>query len=448
MKNIFRYLLITVFAATAFEACKEEDRFRINSSDKSIPGTPVIDSVKVLNGGARIYFTPPIDATVLQIVAEFTAASGKVFKTTASYFKDSLDVYGMGDMQEHIFHVYAENRAGNQSEKVPVTVIPKKPSIVLVHESIRVGVGFNALYVEWINELQHSVNVFVDLEFNADGEQKNVGLVYSSNKDSVRQYVRDLTLLPDEPVRMKIHVEDIYGNTTGYIENELTLLQDVMLPKDNWILPESGDSIGGVPMMFGTYNEGSNDKLKDGIIDVDDNMYNFCHTNQRGRIGLQFFDFPHTTQPVPDRNVWNLMIDLGDYYELSRIVTHQRHSMNSGNLRGHLYQDENVGYYRLWYLDEGAADGIESEIHGETVKGTWVQITEHKIPVPLGLQAVEYPRLNLLGDEAYMKPITPGFTVPIRWFRYEALAGFTNNYTSTMNNCLSEVSLYGRKANK
>ena len=51
------------------------------------------------------------------------------------------------------------------------------------------------------------------------------------------------------------------------------------------------------------------------------------------------------------------------------------------------------------------------------------------------------------GDESYMYPDDPKFTPPVRWFRYEALNGFNDNYTSNRPFCLSELTLYGRKPN-
>jgi hypothetical protein len=44
-----------------------------------------------------------------------------------------------------------------------------------------------------------------------------------------------------------------------------------------------------------------------------------------------------------------------------------------------------------------------------------------------------------------MYPDDPKFTKPTRWFRYEALTGFNNDYQSLGANCLSEITLYGRK---
>ena len=129
--KIFRYMLMIVFAVSVFEACKEEGRFAISSDDKTVPGKPVVKDVKPLNGGARVFFTAPDDEKVLQVIAEYVAANGKTFKFSASYYKDSIDVYGMGDTIEYTFHLYSESRSGMKSDRVPVKVKPLIPNILL-----------------------------------------------------------------------------------------------------------------------------------------------------------------------------------------------------------------------------------------------------------------------------------------------------------------------------
>ncbi len=75
-------------------------------------------------------------------------------------------------------------------------------------------------------------------------------------------------------------------------------------------------------------------------------------------------------------------------------------------------------------------------------------INEHTIPVPMGLSEIEFVRLGEAGDMAYFYPDNPQYTKPTRWFRYEAVKGFSGNYTLEDANCLSEITLFGRKANK
>ena len=156
----FRYLLIVIFSVLTLYACKEEGRFEINADDKIVPGVPVVTKVLPLDGGARIFYNLPKDEQLLQIVAEITASNGKNFKFSASYYKDSLDVWGLGENKEYTFNIWAETRAGVKSALVPVKVTPKTSNIWYVKESILVNPGFGALIVDWKNPLIQTVNVF------------------------------------------------------------------------------------------------------------------------------------------------------------------------------------------------------------------------------------------------------------------------------------------------
>jgi hypothetical protein len=72
-------------------------------------------------------------------------------------------------------------------------------------------------------------------------------------------------------------------------------------------------------------------------------------------------------------------------------------------------------------------------------------VSQHQIPVPVGLSNTELVKVGHAGDEALMYPDNPHYTRPARWFRYEALYSFLNNYTNTGANVLSELTLYGKK---
>lgn len=446
MKN-FRYLLITFLSLLGLCACLEEGRFQISADDDTIPGVPVVTNIKPLAGGARIYYDLPKDEQLLQIVAEIVAFNGKTFKFSSSYFKDSLDVWGLGERKEYSFNIWAETRGGIKSALVPVKVTPEISGIWYVKESIVINPGFGALIVDWKNPQAQTVNVFVDLDFMMNGERKELGLVYSSNADSVHQVIPDLS--STEEVNVSIRVEDIYGNTTDEIvENNIQLLKDSKIPKRDangnpiWVLPKTNDSIDWVPMCFGDGANGRLERVIDDLIDFKEGTTsqtnNYMHTTFMGRAGIP---------GVQMGNIWNLIIDLGDYWHISRVVTHQRWDYTIGNPRGTLYQGENVGNFALWVLDEDEQGDRAWNIYGEEISGTWVRISEHYVPIPVGLAPIEYVPLGVKGDEAYMFPQTPGYTKPVRWFRYEALSGIesVNNipYAGTRSNCLSEITLFG-----
>jgi hypothetical protein len=199
------------------------------------------------------------------------------------------------------------------------------------------------------------------------------------------------------------------------------MLQDEVIPKDKWYLPYTNDSIAGVPQFF---TSTPSKCIMDGIIDDLAQSMLFTWTGTMGRTG----------DPKDGNVPWNIMIDLGDYYELSRILTHQRHQNASPLNKGLYYGNENVGRFNLYYLDEDT--------------GEWEYCSQSTIPIPTDINDLEIIKMALAGDMAYFYPDDPKFTKPARWFRYEALASFGNNYTATTALSLCEITLYGRKVNK
>lgn len=416
------YLLAAVILAIA--ACKEKDRFSPNSNDGTPPGLVSKITYTPLYGGARLFFTAPTDEDLLSIEAVYTNTKGKAFTFAVSYFADSLDVYGLADTTGTKIEVFAVDRAGNRSAATEVNVVPLQPAFSRVAESIVVKPGFSSFILDWTNELEQNINVYVDFSFTQNGEQKSFSSVFSSNLATDRRFIDDLLLSPTDPVSVKVRVEDTYGNITPDIDKgKLNLYEDSKLSKLNWVLPGPNDSIAGVPMCFGDGLEGRSRYVIDDIIDRGDNL-NFMHTHSRGRTGKS-----------ADGNMpWNFIIDLGDYYDLSRIVTTQRHSGGIANIsRGQYYRSENVGIYNIYILNEATQQ--------------WEQVTQHKIPEPVGLSELEFVKYGEAGDMAYMYPEDPKYTKKTRWFRFEAIKGFSGNYTLDDANCLSEITLYGKKSN-
>ncbi|MDR3245087.1 MAG: DUF4959 domain-containing protein [Prevotellaceae bacterium] len=414
-----RYLIILIALFAGIFACKEEERFGINSDDSVPPGQPTLVGTKRLNGGARIFYKIPSDKDLLSINAEYVSATGKTGKFSASYFKDSLDVYGMTDTVPQTIQLYAVDRAGNKSESVPVSVTPMESVISLVAKSVSVKPGFSSFFVDWTNELAQSVKVFVDFNFTQNGVFREYTTVFSSNALTERRFINDLALTAQEPVSVKVRVEDIYDNMTAPINmGSVVVLQDEVIPKDKWLLPNTGDSVGGQPQFFSATPKTA---AIDGIIDDLAQGLLYTHTNSRGRTGN-----------TADGNVpWNILIDLGDYYELSRVLVHQRRQNSSPLNIGLYFGSENVGRYNIHYLDKDT--------------GEWVYCSQRTVPIPTGVSDLEKIMIALAGDMAYFYPDDPKFTKPARWFRYEAIAGFGSNYTATNALSLCEITLYGKK---
>jgi hypothetical protein len=436
LRRGIKYILVLTALFAGLYACKEQERFEIGYDDSVPPSEPTFLDYQPLYGGARLFFEIPADRDLLSIDASYVNSLGNTVRFSVSYFNDSIDVYGFNDTLEHVVELYAVDRAGNKSATVPVKVTPLEPAISRVEKSLIVKGGFSAFYVDWRNELQQNINVYVDFSYTEKGQHKEQKLIYTSTDTVVRWFIRDLELTPQEPVSIKVRVEDMYGNITPYIDKgQIIMLEDEIIPKDKWsILENDGisicDSMGGVPMAFLGAYEGHAGDVIDGVVD-DGKNGNFIHTGSRGRTG--------GVGGTSTRNTpYNIMINLGDEYELSRIVTHQRYTHvgdYEGNIRLDYYRAENVGVYAMYIWD-----GVEQK---------WDSVSMHKIPMPVGkgLTEMDYKSAGAAGDMAFLYPEDPKFSKPTRWFRYEAHNGFGSNYTSTGCNCLSEITLYGRKKN-
>lgn len=421
MKTTKKYFYLLLSLLLFVMACKEEERHLASSDDSSAPQQPLKITYKPLYGGARFFYTLPNDEDLLSVEAKYTSAKNESYTFSSSYYVDSLDVYGFGDTIAYKVELYAVDRAGNKSAPTVVTVKPLESAISRVIKSVQVKSGFSSFFIDWKNELAQSINVYADFNYTKGGTKYEFTSVFSSNLLTERRFIENLNLTPTEPVNVSIRVEDMYGNISEPIDKgALTLYEDIKIPKANWYLPPTASLMGGVPQCFGDGLEGRTRYVIDDMIDRGDNL-NFMHTQSRGRTGI-----------AADGNMpWNIIIDLGAYYELSRIVTVQRHSGGINNIdRGQYYQSENVGLYKMYIWDE------------DSVK--WSVISQVKIPVPVGLSGLEFVKKGEAGDMAYMYPDDPKYTKRTRWFRYEALKGFTSNYTADDANCMSELTLFGK----
>jgi hypothetical protein len=405
-------------------SCAEEGRFDINSDDRVPPGAPVVSSSEPYNGGAVIYYTPPTDIDVISIDAQYTRASdGKVFRFSTSYFANYIVVPGLADTIVYEVEVYAVDRAGNHSPKIIVPVKPLPSAILKVKQEMIIKSGFNAVFAKWTNELQTNVNVLIDYSFtDVDGTARTLTRVFTSSSKDNRYYITDIDIPPDSPVKVKYRVSDDYGNYTDYVDTigNLYVMKDVELPKlkpdrsPYWALPagktlplaEEGNTI---PQAYGDNADGKLAKVIDGLIDMNHSV-----------------NYMVTAQERP----WSLIIDLRDTFELSRIVTNQKHTTSkiefSEVTRGAYYRYENINQYRMYRWDHDIKQ--------------WEMISQHRIVAPQGtLSELEWNKAGRAGDMAYMYPDDPKFTKPTRWFRYEAITGFDNDDGM---NALSEIPLY------
>jgi len=375
-------------------ACEEAKRFEISGGDKTPPGEPVFVGSKPLPGGARVFFIPPDDEDVLAIEASYLNADGKKVRFIESYFTDSLDVLGFGKAGAHLIELCAIDRSGNRSTSILAAVEALAPPVELVAKSLKLLPSFASMLVKWTNTLRESVYVTVEYSFMLNGEIHNFTRVFSTFQTEMRP-IDSLKLFHNEPVLVKVSVKDKYGNMVSKRDTTIVLLTDELIPKDRWLLPVPGITMGIMQA------DGVNHYMAiDDLIEINISSNYFITTMN---------------------NPWNFIIDLGEEYELSRIVTHQRWSGASGiSVQGNLYSGNNVLNYNL-YVWNGRA---------------WQLLSRCNIIPPMVMSETEYTDMGKAGDMFFIFPEEPRFSIPARWVRLEALSG----------KYISEITLYGRKA--
>ncbi|MDR2776266.1 MAG: hypothetical protein LBC19_16325, partial [Tannerella sp.] len=217
---------------------------------------------------------------------------------------------------------------------------------------------------------------------------------------------------------------DNFSNRTDAIDKgSFTLLYDEEINhfdengKNLWSYPvpfEEPPFGGGVAQAWGDEADGRTEFFIDGIIDDAPNTYNYTYISSgAGNV-------------IP----WNYLIDLGDYYELSQVIIHPRHSADIGK-RGDYFTGNDVGIFAAYIWDEDLYE--------------WILVGVYKNQLPEGnLSDLQWYRLGKAGHRHYLYPYDPKFTKPARWFRFECMNSFDSNYTAGPPPCVSEIRLFSK----
>ena len=405
MRNRIKIYTSIMAAFLWLVACDEAKRYEISGNDNIPPGTPVFIDSKPLPGGARIFFRPPADEDLLSIEVSYRNAAGKDVRFSASFFTDSLDIFGFGSEGEHAIDIYAVDRAGNRSKKTRTTVVSLEPPVVSVAKMVQVQSSFASMLLKWTNEFEVPVYVSVDFSYTQNGTRQNHTTEFATHLSETRS-IDGINLYNDEQVSVKVNVSDKYENVVHAKDTTIMLLVDGIISKEQWSLPDPGTDIGGVNQAIST-NDTNLENVIDGLNDTE--------------VAKNIFETEMT-------NPWSIIIDLGDEYELSRIVTHQRQSGSSDGsvwgvlTQGFLYQGDNVLAFNLYVWDETILE--------------WELVSRYNIRAPVVNSAAEYVMLGIKGDMTFLYPEEPKFSKPTRLIRYEAIRG----------KYISEITLYGRNA--
>lgn len=396
MKKTYNLIAAVAIAVLWLASCNEASRYEISGSDTTPPDAPLFIDSSPLPGGARIYFEPPADKDVLSVEAAYLNSEGETVRFAASYFTNSLDVYGFGSSGEHEIDFYAVDRSGNRSRSLRETVIALEPPVETVAQTVELLPSFFSILLKWENLSYTPVYITANLSYKDEKGVRTEQSVVIASYMTETHTLPISALPPGEPLTVGITVRDKYGNTIDALEETIELLEYEELDKSMWRIPEEGTAMGGVVQAAGV-NLGA---VNDGIVDAKE-PGNFFTTSQT--------------------NPWNIIIDLGAVYKLSNVLTHQRMSGVSGE-QGDLYKGNNVKAYNLYGWDESSME--------------WVRLMRHDITMPVVVDNSQYMEFGLKGDMTYIYPEEPRFSEPTRWVRFEAING----------SYISEITLFGCEA--
>lgn len=366
-------------------------------TDSIAPGTVSNVSVENLPGGAKITYDLPDEKDLAFVEANYTI-DGKLRKTSASVYTNSLNVEGFGATSAQTVQLFCVDRSGNYSKGVNVEINPLTPPVTAIFESIKLRPTFGGVSLEWDNPSQANVSLWL-LHKDADGAVSEVETVYSSaSKGSFK--LRGLEAKPDV---YGVYVRDRWNNLSDTLYTELTPLFETKIEYDSkyfkaYRLPRDENDNGQFPRLF------------DGKLDL--GMYTTTEVN---------------ASPV------FFTIDLGRPVVLSRYILWHRQVGRYANCSPKIWK-----LYGTLEIDESHKDDTEYWVNG--YQKDWEllsDVNDIAMYKPSGSDA----QITAEDTEAAIK----GFdmecisTAPVRYIRFEV----TENWAMPVRLVIGELAFYG-----
>lgn len=427
MKRInFLYLslLAAMTALLTLSSCEEEA-----SGDTTPPGKVTNVTFTAQYGGGYFTYDIPEDEDFLYTRAEYTIDTGAKISKTSSVYSDTLFIDGFGQQKEYEVKIFSVDRSNNHSEPVIMKVVPLGPTTVAVLETVKVLPGFSSLVVDWENEQEKNVTIFVNVKTGTTEATK----IYASNLAKDRFMIEGLKGVPHE---VNVYIKDTYenqtevknfGNITPYIDGPISkktwgFLRDQLLYGNRWDYDSDPNPFKQVPYeeYQGTYRK--------------DSMMNAPMSWVEGRIE-KFWDNEYDYEPKLNLNYFNTgqvsypfsyFIDMGREIKGSRFKVWQREAW------GMLYGGENVEIWEIWISDDkDATDGVFDG---------WELVGRYRIVQPSSVIEARNEARN--GHEYIFYPENPHFTKPFRYLRYKGIKAFNGGNSG----CTSEITVFGTEA--
>lgn len=205
-------------------------------TDSVAPGIVTNVQVENLPGAAKITYSLPDDEDLVSVEAVYTI-NGKLQRTSASVYTNSLTVYGFGSSDAQTVQLYCVDRSRNYSEATEAQINPLTPPVISIFESLKMSAAFGGVLLQWDNRTKADVSIWILVE-DSTGAVKEAETVYTSaavgqfklrGLDSVEMlfgvYVRD---------RWNNLSDTLYATLTPFFEKKIDSrpFKSLTLPRD------------------------------------------------------------------------------------------------------------------------------------------------------------------------------------------------------------------------
>lgn len=426
MKHIYSYLTVCFLIVSLFQFNSCQDSL---DGDSTPPGqvTDVVFTPQF--GGGYFIYTAPADEDFLYTRAEYIIDTGVKISKTSSVYSDTLFIDGFGQRKEYEVNIFSVDRNNNHSAPMTMKVVPLEPTTMAVLETVKVLPGFSSLVVDWENEQEKNVTIFVNVKVGSTEATK----IYASNLAKDRFMIDGLT---GDAHDVTVFIKDTYDNQTDeksfgeitpHIDGAISkkswaFMRDQLLYGNRWNYDSDPNPFDQVPYdeFAGTYRK--------------DSMMNAPMSHVEGRIE-KFWDNEYDYEPKLNLNYFNTgnvsypfsyFIDMGREIQGSRFKIWQRDAW------GMLYGGENVEIWEIWISDDkDPSDGVFDG---------WELVGRYRLVQPSNVIEARNEARN--GHEYIFYPENPRFTKPFRYVRYKGIKQVGGGNSG----CTSEITIYGTEA--
>ncbi|GAB3417614.1 DUF4959 domain-containing protein [Niabella aquatica] len=259
MKNKVIYACALCLCLLITEACKKDILGPLEGNDTP-PGQVSNVTVENKAGKVKLTYTLPKDQDLLYIKAVYDIRPGVSREVKSSYYTNTMELDGFGDMEEREVKIYSYNRSETASDPVLVKVKPLENPIWSVYRSLKILPDFAGVRFTAQNPEKANVALEIVRKDSLGKWAPFLPFIYTSQL-MISQTTRGLDTLKQE---FGVTVRDKFLNYTDTVFTAISPFYEELLSKSLYKeLHLDGDAkiqkvTGGIPTMWDGNNQNLN----------------------------------------------------------------------------------------------------------------------------------------------------------------------------------------------